>query len=38
MPYTEDLYEHKVDDIRNDYIKNSSKILQPGRPYTSTVK
>lgn len=27
MPYTEDLYEHKEDDKRNDYIKNTSKIL-----------
>lgn len=38
LPYSEDQYEHKEDDKRNDYIENRSRILQPERPYTSTVR
>jgi hypothetical protein len=37
-PYTEDLYENKEDTKRKDYITERGKILEPQRPYTSTVK
>ncbi len=38
VPYTEDLYENKEDTKRKDYITERSKILEPERPYTSTVR
>jgi hypothetical protein len=38
MPYTEDLFERKEDFTREDYIKRRSHIIEPGRPYTSTVR
>ena len=37
IPYTEDLYENKEDLIKKDYIQRTSLILEPGRPYTTTV-
>lgn len=38
IPYTEDLYERKEDFTRDDYIKRRSLIMEPERPYTTTVK
>lgn len=38
IPYTEDLYENKQDMIRDDYVKRRSLIVEPERPYTTTVK
>lgn len=38
IPYTEDLYENKEELIKQDYINRRNQILQPNRPYTTTVK
>ena len=38
MKYSEDLYENKEDVLRHTYLKERSNILQPNRPFTSSVK